>query len=196
MKKCFVISILILIIVPLIYSHPHVFMETSAEFIFNENELEGFELKWVFDEMFSAIIMEDCDKNKDGIINEKEKKIIEKDYFSSLEDHNYFCHIIYGGEKHEIKKVEEFNAYIGEDKKMIYELFVPMNIMLEEQYQCVKLTVYDDTYYIAVGMSEKDPVHINGIKEENYDYKCIQNSRDIIYFGQTMPTQIILNFKK
>jgi len=177
-------------------SHPHVFMETSTEFIFNENELEGFKLKWVYDEMFSAVIMEDCDKNKDGIIDGKEIKTVEKDYFSSLEDHNYFCHIIYDVKKYEIKKVEEFNAYIDEDKKMVYEFTVPMNISLEDQFKTIKLAVYDNTYYIAVGMSKKDPVQVNGIEEENYNYKCIQNSRDIIYYGQTMPTQIVLNFKR
>ncbi len=197
MKKIYVILILILIIiVPFVCSHPHVFMETSAEFIFNENELEGFKLKWVFDEMFSAVIMEDCDKNKDKLIKEKEISIVEKDYFSSLKDHNYFCHIIYDGKKHEITKVEEFNAYIGEDKKMAYEFIVPMNIPLEKQFKNIKLTVYDDTYYIAVGSAEKDAVQINGIEEDKFNYKCIQNSRNIIYYGQTMPTQIILNFKR
>ena len=65
-------------------------METSAEFIFDKNELIRFKLKWVFGEMFSALIMEDCDKNKDGTVNEKEIMGVEKDYFSNLADYNYY----------------------------------------------------------------------------------------------------------
>ena len=64
-----------------VLSHPHVFIETSMEFIFNESELKGFRLNWIFDEMFSSVVMQDCDKNKDILLDKKEIRIIEKDYF-------------------------------------------------------------------------------------------------------------------
>ena len=177
-------------------AHPHVFMETGTEFVFNENELEGFNLEWVFDEMFSSVIMEDCDRNKDGEINGKELKVVEKDYFANLEEHNYFCHIMQDGNKREVKKIERFNAYMGKDKRMVYKFFVPMKIPLNEQFKNIKLSVYDDTYYIAVGMSEKNAVHVKGIAADNVSFKCVQNSKDVVYYGQIVPTQIILNFKK
>ncbi len=179
-----------------VLSHPHVFIETSMEFIFNESELKGFRLKWVFDEMFSSVVMQDCDKNKDILLDKKEIRIIEKDYFSNLKNYNYLCHLIHKDKKCEIKGVKEFNAYMNEDKKLVYNFFVPVNIELNEQFKSIKLTVYDDTYYIAVGLLKTNPVQVTGISEENYNYKCIRNSRDIIYYGQTMPIQVVLEFKK
>ncbi len=179
-----------------VMSHPHVFIETSVEFIFSESELKGFNLKWVFDEMFSSDVMGDCDKNNDGVLDKKEIIVAEENCFSNLKNYNYFCHIVHDGKKYMVKEVKEFNAYFNEDKKIVYEFFVPIKITLDKQYKNLKLAVYDDTYYIATGLSKVNPVQVKGISKKNYNYKCIQNNKDTFYYGQLIPTQIVLRFKK
>ena len=47
-----------------LYAHPHIFIENTLYLHFNGKGLAGIELKWIFDEIFSSMIISDCDSNK------------------------------------------------------------------------------------------------------------------------------------
>lgn len=44
--------------------HPHMFIDVSIKFMLNEKSLDGFYVYWKIDEMNSAWIIEEFDKNK------------------------------------------------------------------------------------------------------------------------------------
>jgi len=63
MGKHLVLAAFVLFIFPsMSFSHPHVFIYNSIKVVFDEKGLAGFELKWVFDDMFSNMIINDFDQ--------------------------------------------------------------------------------------------------------------------------------------
>ena len=59
-----------------ICSHPHVFIEGKASFSFNKEGLANINVEWIFDSMFSTMILTDYDENKDNKFNVDEIKKI------------------------------------------------------------------------------------------------------------------------
>ena len=54
-----------------VFAHPHVFIHNSVTIVFDENGLAGFKVDWVFDEMFSNMIIHDYDQNKNKKFRER-----------------------------------------------------------------------------------------------------------------------------
>ena len=75
------IIILILLFVVTLYSHPHIWIEYIVEPVFSDTGLEGLQLAWTFDEMFSWQIMMDYTDDYDFNISEAKNKVIEKEAF-------------------------------------------------------------------------------------------------------------------
>ena len=68
------IGILLLMFPPLFYAHPHVFIENRLTIVFDSKGLAGIEVKWVFDEFFSNMIVTDYDQNRNHKLENAEIK--------------------------------------------------------------------------------------------------------------------------
>jgi len=70
------LCVLLLLIVPArIWAHPHVFIDTGLEFIFDADaRLTHMRVTWAYDEFYSLLILEDrgLDEDGDGVLNEAE----------------------------------------------------------------------------------------------------------------------------
>ena len=71
-------------------SHPHIFVDCTLSFVFDENGFAGIKERWVFDEMFSSMILNDFDKDRNLSLDSQEIVAIKKGAFSNLKNFNYF----------------------------------------------------------------------------------------------------------
>jgi len=92
------------------FSHPHVFIDNSLKIVFNEKGLANINLKWVFDEMFSGMIIYEFDKNKNGKFEASEIEEIRKGAFGHLKNFDYFTHIKINGQQFKVRYVQGFSA--------------------------------------------------------------------------------------
>ena len=51
MKKPY-LALIALLVPCSLFAHPHVFIDYTVNFVFDQNELTGVETQWIFDEMY------------------------------------------------------------------------------------------------------------------------------------------------
>jgi len=68
------------------WGHAHVWIHGAVIVHFDEKGVAGFKQEWVFDEMFSHMIIHDFDKNKNGRFEPEEVKEVYRGAFSNLKD--------------------------------------------------------------------------------------------------------------
>lgn len=75
------------------HSHPHLFIDAAVVFQTRQETVTGIQYTWVFDDMFSRLVLTDYDIDKDQKLSEREISRIKKDIFDNLAHYNFFTHI-------------------------------------------------------------------------------------------------------
>lgn len=71
-------------------AHPHVWVGTKSEFVFEDGKLAGLRYTWVFDEMYTSTATEGLDTNKDGQLDASELAELLKVNVEGLKEFQYF----------------------------------------------------------------------------------------------------------
>ena len=197
MKKtfCWLIIFYSLFIPGYLFAHPHVFIDDTVIIVFDQDGMVGIKAKWVFDEMFSSMIIHDYDKNKDGIFDLAEIEETKKGAFSNLKKFNYFTHIKIDKKDFIVNYVENFSVCL-DNNRVIYTFFIPCSILATPLYKEVKISMYDDTYYVDIARIDKNSIQFENISLIDYSYKIMENTKNPYYFGQIFPQEIVLKFRK
>ena len=132
-------------------AHPHVFIETKVDVL-----PEKIILTWSFDEMSSAMLMDDYDKNKNKKLDPNEVAFMEKDHFRTLEPYSYFIHMSDGKDEFDLKRVGEFSASF-DAKKLIYTFAIP-----KPKFKKYELRFYDAEMYVAL-ILKKSGLHVKSL---------------------------------
>lgn len=175
-------------------AHPHVFVDCTLTFVFDVNGFSGIKESWVFDEMFSSMILQDFDKDKNSLLNSQEIADIKKGAFLNLKNFNYFNHATINGENFPVKFVTEFFAEVRENH-LIYTFFIPCHIKANPHFKTIRLSVYDETYYTDIVLAPELP-SIEGGKDLFFVQCSTNPAPDLtFYYGQIVPEAIFLKFK-
>jgi ABC-type uncharacterized transport system substrate-binding protein len=176
-------------------SHPHVFIENTVHVLFDATGMVGVRLHWTLDEMFSAAITADCDKDRDGVLSPAEKQNIQKTYFNNLREYNYFCHITANGAPVPIGQAQDFEVALH-NGRISYTFFLACRVPASAQDKTVVIAVYDNTYYCDVLLVDYRCQPELVLKGFRHTSTSVQNTADKFYFGQIAPDEIIVTFRK
>ena len=176
------------------WSHPHVFLYSSVDVVFDEKGLAGFRIGWLFDEMFSSMIFLDFDKNGNQRFEPSEIEAIREGAFSNLRNFDYFTHIKINGEPFKVKFVADFSASINKGQ-LVYRFFVPCHVQALETFKEVKLSIYDQSFYSSVFWAE-NPLTFENREPFEIEHRIEKNKNEAYYYGQIYPEEIILRFKR
>jgi ABC-type uncharacterized transport system substrate-binding protein len=179
MKKPYLALIVFLIPCSLL-SHPHVFIDYTVNFVFDQNGLAGIETKWIFDEMYSSMLIQDYDVDKDGRFSNSEIITTKQDAFSNLENYNYFIYLSINSENFKVESIENFSVDVY-DNKVIYSFFIPWVVPATLSYKEIEISMYDETYYV-------DLLPLGEVKV----FEDTKESRD---YGEIYPYSICLKFR-
>lgn len=144
-----------------LFSHPHMFIDSEVTFVFEEEEMQGFWIKWAFDEMFTASIRLDYDFNRDGSFSAEEVEAIRNNAFQNLANYNYFTTVYRGEDRYKVEDVSNFSAHLENDR-LIYRFFVPYQVEVGSQRRDLRLVIFDDTFFCDIAYFEDDPVRVEG----------------------------------
>ncbi len=192
---CRAIILCFLFITDYVAAHPHVFIDNAITIVFNQEELAGIEVNWLFDEMFSSMLIHDYDENKDGVFDLAEIEAIKNGAFSNLRKFNYFTRIKINGEPFIVELVENFSVSM-QDNCVVYNFFIPCKLKTEIGYKEIKISIYDDSYYVDILELDKDVIQFKGNSFVEYEYELRKDTGNPYYFGQIFPQEMILKFKK
>lgn len=175
-------------------SHPHVFLENSLIIFFDQRGLAGIQAKWVFDEFFSNMIVNDFDRNHNGKFENSEIASIKKGAFSNLVHFGYFTFIKIEGKPFNVKYIRGFSASLA-GKKVIYEFLIPCHVKAKSAFKELRISQYDPTYYTMVAFNKNWPVRVKSGSAFEITYRISKNLKEAYYFGQIHPIEVILRFR-
>ncbi len=176
-------------------AHPHVFIVQRLNVVFDEKGIAGIKVHWKFDDMFASMVAEDHDQNKNGKLEPAEVKTVRQNAFSYIFEYNYFTFIKIENKPFKVKFITDFNAVL-EDKKLVYEFFIPCHVTAISTPKNISVATYDPTYYTAIYFDDETPVSLTSA--ESYDVKTdIREDSDTkIYYDLVHPWTLFINFRK
>ncbi|NLM00962.1 MAG: DUF1007 family protein [Treponema sp.] len=196
MKHFFSLIFFILISSISLFSHPHMFMECSAEFVWNKDKLSGVFIEWTFDQFFSADIIAACDKNQDGKFNALETQNVYDSAFINLRHYYYFTFIRQGDKRTNPSKVEKFSVS-QKNGVMKYNFFIDLSDYKQEE---INVAIYDYTFFCAIDYTKENPVKLTYDKNYiNPRFDIIENRKYPVYYnplGAIDDTTIYYEYKK
>jgi len=157
------------------------FIDTRLEIRLDGNRLDGLEITWYFDPMFTASILYDWDENGNGSFSEREVSLVYDNAFSNLADFDYFTYVSTDNTTLSPGSVEEFTVFM-EGETVVYRFFVPVDIPIPDGTFAV--AIYDHTYYCDILYHEDSPITLTGRGSENASFQIVENhSIEILYGG-------------
>jgi len=188
------LAFLVLSVIPA-YAHPHVFVNNKMVVTFDAGMLQGISFRWTFDDMFSNMILEDFDPKHTGQFDAAQVKAVKEGAFDNLENYHYFIALAAGSKPISRFKIEQFTPSVVEKSKLVYSFFVPLKVPVKPTDQSVRVTVYDDSYYVAFDLLHLDDVTVQAGDDVTCDLSVEKTKVKPLWPGQYMPDQLVIRFK-
>ena len=136
--------------IAIVSAHPHVFITAEITPRFTNETLEKVDVKWAFDEFFSAMILLESDADKNLVINGKESNYIYENAFIGMADFDYGFVVEDKQEKSfKIpKQVSDFKAmYNRKTRSLEYTFSFDLAVSISD-IQEMQMFFVDESYYI------------------------------------------------
>lgn len=145
------------------FAHPHIFAEARLEVVAGDDGTVS-ELRnvWRFDEMFSASVVMDFDKNSNAALDPDELAEVGQTVLESLEEFSYYTTITEDGKTIKVAKPDAINVDYKDGQLLMFFTVKPGEAMPLKG----KLTfgVYDPTMYAAMDFASDDDLIAVGDK--------------------------------
>jgi ABC-type uncharacterized transport system substrate-binding protein len=177
-------------------AHPHVFVNNKMTVTFEADMLQGVSFTWIFDDMFSNMILADYDPKHTGQFDAAQTKAVKEGAFDNLENYHYFIALAFGNKPIYHFRIEGFTPSVVEKTKLAYTFFIPLKLPVLPVEQSVRVTVYDDSYYVAFDLLHLDDVSVQGGGEVTCNLSVEKTKVKPLWPGQFMPDQLLVRFKR
>ena len=189
-----VILVFLLLAQAEVQAHPHVFIAQRLKIVFDDKGLAGFNVSWEFDDMFSTMISEDHDLNRNGKLEKTEVMSIKEKAFAYIAEFNYFIYVKIDDTPFQVKYVTDFSAIL-ENGKLSYDFFVPCHVRAIEKFKHINIASYDPTYYSAVYFMKQHPYAIDNNDRFEVTAQIKKDKATSIYYDMVHPWALFLNFR-
>ena len=200
-KKVIIIIVAVLLLTAVgktVCAHPHVFISQKINIVFDHKGVAGFNIEWEFDDMFTVMILDDYDVNKNQFLEKNEVATIKEKAFSYLANFSYFTFIKIENKPFDVKFVKNFFAKI-KNKKLIYEFFVPCHVSAIKNIKNIIVASYDPSYYSAIFFAGKEGVALDDSQGNLKKYKVKtlvkEDKSTKIYFDMINPMALFVEFR-
>lgn len=143
-------------------AHPHVWVETSSEVIFDDaGKVSAVKVVWRFDQLYSAFAIQGADQDRDGETDGKELDRVAAENVKFLKEWDYFTYLKVNGVKAELGEVTEFGNR-NDNGVLEFSFTLPLAYPADPASHVVSYTTYDPTYYVAFELDPKRPAQTAG----------------------------------
>jgi len=168
------------------YAHPHVFVDANIEIVRNDKgEFTELRHVWRFDELFSATIILDFDKNGDDKLNKVELKEVTDTIHKSISEFDFFTAIRIAGKPVDFYEPDELKAYFKDDQ-MIMLLEVEPSKPQDLTSEPVRISISDTSFYVAfdytvesISVSGNDKGCTASVVHPNFDELYAEESQSL-----------------
>jgi ABC-type uncharacterized transport system substrate-binding protein len=177
-------------------AHPHVFISNRMSIEAGKGVLKGILFEWTFDEMFTSMILADYHPGSDGAFSPETTKALEEGAFDNLKNYHYFIELSRGSAPIRGMKIEDFTPRVNEKGRLVYSFFVPLKLPVTPEDQTLRVTVYDDSYFVAFDLMKTEDVTVEGPQGIAFRFSIEKKKVKAQWPGQYMPDQLVIRFKE
>ncbi len=177
-----------------LFAHPHVFVIVDVEMIFSDSLFEKIKVKWVMDDMTSAMIYEDFDLNANNVFEDTETAKLATSFQDMQADSDYKLMLWHQDKRLTIKEITSFNV-VSQDIYVIYEFEVIFNEKLLPRGN-VKMSTYDIDNMIKLTLDENVDFKITSPPTLTQEWKKYLNKNTSFYFGQLHPYEFSIDYRR
>ncbi|MBE7219169.1 MAG: DUF1007 family protein [Caulobacteraceae bacterium] len=142
-------------------AHPHVWVEAHEKVLFTKDgKVEGVRNDWVFDEMYSAFVVQGVAK-PGQLATTAALAPMAKTNVDSLKDFDYFTFAKADGHKVAFAPPIDYSLEERPDKRVVLHFTLPLATPVKTG-RYLTLQVYDPTYFVDFELAAKDPVQLVG----------------------------------
>jgi ABC-type uncharacterized transport system substrate-binding protein len=141
------------------------------------------------------MIVADYDKGRKGSFSEAEEAELKKGAFDNLKNYHYFLALFVDGKHVALPPIQGFKPSIDAGK-LVYSFSLPLAIKVEAASRELRLTIYDDTYYVAFDkMNPQVDIELRSGADVASSVSIEKRKVKAEWPGQFMPDQIVLRMK-
>lgn len=158
-------------------AHPHIFAEARLEIVSNDKgEIGELRNVWRFDELFSASVVLDFDKNSNATLDPEELKEVGQTVLESLSEYNYYTTIFDNGKSVKVNKPESITVDYKDNQLLMMFAVKPAEAMPLKGK--LSFGVYDPTMYTAMDFPTDDDLTVVGEKIQACEHQVVRPDPD------------------
>ena len=144
-------------------AHPHVWITAKITFQTDGANILAIHDVWQMDDMFSDFLIGEYDKDNDGKFSQDETATLQDEAFSLLGESDYLNDLEANDQRVPIKTATNFSAEIDQKSRIVtYRFTTPLPEPVPLIGRSIRLALYDDTFYVDIGVADKDAVSFTG----------------------------------
>ena len=168
------------------WAHPHVWILADVNLRGSDGVVEAIEVEWAFDEMYSALVIQDFDINGNGALDPEELQTISRMSTESLKEVNYFTVLALNERRLPVAEVEELAVRV-EDGILIYSFRVPLPETVDPRQAEFGFALFDQTYYVDVQLNGRGAVKVSDQDFAGCRPIPTEDEANPIYYGMVYP---------
>ncbi len=134
---------------PAAQAHPHVFIESESEVIFDkQHRITAIRHRWKFDDQYTAFALIGMDVDKDGKYSALELEPLAKENISSLNQFDYFTFAEQQKKPIPLKDPVDYKLTYENDE-LVLNFTLPLKEPIPALGNPVELAIYDPEFFIA-----------------------------------------------
>jgi ABC-type uncharacterized transport system substrate-binding protein len=142
-------------------AHPHVWVTSKAEVVYDKDQIAAIQHHWTFDEFYTAMAIQGLDTNNDGVYSREELAELAKVNMDGLKEFDFFTYAKLTG------KAVEFASPVDQwlehkDGILTLHFKLPLKQPLEAAAKGFQFAVYDPSFFIAFELAKGDAITLAG----------------------------------
>lgn len=166
-------------------AHPHVFIDYTVEPLVEGGAFTAVRLHWTFDEMYSEMVIDSADKDRNRVLSPAEMKEVEGRVVPGLKEQNYFTVLKVDGKPVKPRALERFVASIDRDR-----VTYAFTLRLPAPAREIAVSSYDAEYYIDMQVSRQEPFRIAAGAAKASCTRGVGEAVKTLYYGSFKPDQV------
>lgn len=142
-------------------AHPHVWVTSKAEVVYDKDQIAAVQHHWTFDEFYTAMAIQGLDTNNDGVYSRKELAELAKVNMEGLKEFDFFTYAKLSGKALVFAPpVDQWLEH--KDGILTLHFKLPLKQPLEATAKGFQFAVYDPSFFIAFELAKGDAITLAG----------------------------------
>jgi ABC-type uncharacterized transport system substrate-binding protein len=143
----------------LAWAHPHVWVDYAVGLTVRADGTASFEVEWTYDELWSEVLLETADANRDKRFAPDEVAAFTRQHLDPLKRGNYFLEVRVDRRPVRVEALRGVRLTLGGDRLTV-AFEVPLGV-LAAPTGTVEMHVDDPVYFVAFALETKRPVRVS-----------------------------------